>query len=140
ADGFAPMTLVTTLEDYGIADLLPGSGVRATATLGNCLEGASSPVVDPGDQVLDVPLVAVHPAKVRVQVWDPDGNPLPAANGCGRGEDRCCAPPMATGVDVTGGVASAIGVGPAHLLVTAPEHEGHEADYEFARGDDRVIN
>jgi len=139
-DNVEPQAYLTSTEPVYIADVIPGGGAFAKATLGSCLAGESSIIVSPGENTLAVPMVPMHPAKVSVQVWNADGEPIPAANVFWRVEDRNCAPPMATSADEQGIMSTTIGIGPAHLLVTAAEYLDHDADYTFARGDDRTIN
>jgi len=123
-----------------VQDVIPETTFTGSATKGACLSGSGSVMVEEGESVLVIPLQAQLPANVEVRVWDPDGRPIPTARVFWRAADRDCVPEGTLEVNADGSVISRMGVGDAHLLVSAPEYLSYEHDYTFAAGDVRVLN
>lgn len=106
-------------------DVGPGTSWTVRATEG-CLQGEATAVAQQGGATLVVELAPAYDATVAIEVYDPDGAPVPDAEVTWRSETPDCVPGDPAATDEVGRVEQAVVSGPHTVVVSAPRFVIHE--------------
>ena len=127
-------------EPVVVADLMPGTNMSATASLGSCLEGSGAAITEEGREVpLMVRLEPKLDARLVVMVRDQDNKPIPTATLRWQGEDASCLPEGDFQVDDKGDGAQDVGAGSHQLIATAPGYSTHIEDVTLNSGESLTV-
>lgn len=133
----------TRNEEIGVngmqVDAVPGTSWSVRASTTTCLDGEGSTVASEGGQTLTVDLMQNLDAHVRVEVYDPEGNPVPGAEVRWSSERPSCLGTSQALTDSHGVARTPIGEGTHQVEVDADMHATFAEPVVVQSGEDKVV-